>query len=144
VARVEQAQRQIPALVADEEWAPVTAGGQERLPPARRRAFQDGVGEELAASPPSGPRIVKLTTAARGCRSKAATPRATSSGALSSTSLSSVNTISPFAARIPSLRAAAATFSGSATRCTSGNSSRTISCEPSVDALSIASSSSGA
>jgi hypothetical protein len=81
---------------------------------------------------------MKFTTAARGWRSNAAITCATSSGVVRRTSLSSVTTMSPLAAATPTLRPAAAMFSGRRTRRTSGNSSRTISALPSVEALSTA------
>ena len=81
---------------------------------------------------------MKFTIAARGWCWKTSRARATSSGVLKRTSLSSVKTTSPLAFATPTLRAAAAMFSSSATRQTSGNSSRTISALPSVEALSTA------
>ncbi len=54
VARVEQAHREVPALVADEERRPVAARGQEGVAPARRGALEHVVGDELRAGPAVG------------------------------------------------------------------------------------------
>jgi DNA invertase Pin-like site-specific DNA recombinase len=51
IAEIEQAQREIPPLVTDEERRPVSAGLEERLAPARRRPLEHVVGEELAVAP---------------------------------------------------------------------------------------------
>ena len=54
VAGVDQAKREIPALVADEQRRPVAAGREERLAPARGGTLEDVVGRELMLGPAVG------------------------------------------------------------------------------------------
>ena len=62
VSRIQQAQREIPALVPDEERRPVAAGGHERLAATGRRALEDVVGHELRVRPAVG--IARVTPVA--------------------------------------------------------------------------------